>query len=144
VTSTISTAFNFDIPSSDAGKTCSLVFLFPELQDLETSSFTFSGDGKIDFAQLSSAVTESTTFNNLPSVSQDFGDMTVSPGGASIVATFACPAGQSVAFEMKNSGTTNLNFFEDWNPSPYVHSSYGSARISANVLSSIGLFITTC
>ncbi|KAJ5347650.1 uncharacterized protein N7506_000903 [Penicillium brevicompactum] len=126
VSSSISSAFNFDIPSSDAGKTCSLVFLFPELHDLETSSFSFSGDGKIDFAQLSSAVDESTTFSSLPSVSKDFGDITVSPGNSYVVSTFACPAGQTVAYELKASSGTDLNFFQDWNPSP------------------LGLFITTC
>ncbi|KAJ5827344.1 hypothetical protein N7447_004107 [Penicillium robsamsonii] len=126
VSSTISSAFNFDIPSSDEGKTCSLVFLFPELQDLETSSYSFSGDGKIDFAKLSSAVDESTTFNNMPSVSQDLGDITVSPGNSYVVSTFSCPAGEKVSYKMENSGSTDLNFFEDYNPSP------------------LGLYITTC
>ncbi|KAJ5492491.1 hypothetical protein N7453_010588 [Penicillium expansum] len=126
VSSTISSAFNFDIPSSDSGKTCSLVFLFPELQDLETSSYSFSGDGKIDFAKLSSAVDKSTTFNNLPSVAQDLGEITVSPGNSYVISTFSCPAGETVAYEMKNSGSTDLNFFEDYNPSP------------------LGLYITTC
>ncbi|QQK44315.1 GPI anchored cell wall protein, putative [Penicillium digitatum] len=126
VSSTISSAFNFDIPSSDSGKICSLVFLFPELQDLETSSFSFTGDGKIDFAKLSSAVDKSTTFNNLPSVSQDLGSITMSPGNSYIISTFSCPAGETVAYEMKNSGSTDLNFFEDYNPSP------------------LGLYITTC
>jgi hypothetical protein len=145
VSSTISSAFNFDIPSSDSGKTCSLVFLFPELQDLETSSYSFSGDGKIDFAKLSSAVDESTTFNNMPSVSQDLGDITVSPGNSYVVSTFACPAGESVAYEMKSSGSTDLNFFEDYNPSPYVYSlTFLHTWISANHLFSLGLYITTC
>ncbi|KAJ5264853.1 hypothetical protein N7505_007646 [Penicillium chrysogenum] len=126
VSYTISSVFNFDIPSSDSDKTCSLVFLFPELQELETSSYSFIGDGKIDFAKLSSAVSESTTFNNLPSVSQDLGDITVSPGNSYVVSTFSCPAGETVAYEMKNSGSTDLNFFEDYNPSP------------------LGLYITTC
>ena len=118
VTSTISSIFNFDIPPSDSGKTCSLVFLFPEKANLQTSSFTFSGDGKIDFAQLSMAATTSTTFNNAPSVSHDLGDITVSPGNSYVVSTFSCPAGQTVAFEMKNAGSTNLEFFEDFNPAP--------------------------
>ncbi|KAI1829189.1 hypothetical protein DTO027I6_9914 [Penicillium roqueforti] len=126
VSSTISSVFNFDIPSSDSGKTCSLVFLFPKLQELETSSYSFIGDGKIGFAKLSSAVDESTTFNNLPSVSQDLDDITVSPGNSYVVSTFSCPAGETVAYEMKNSGSTDLNFFEDYNPSP------------------LGLYITTC
>ncbi|KAJ5158824.1 GPI anchored cell wall protein [Penicillium coprophilum] len=144
VSSTISSVFNFDIPSSDSGKTCSLVFLFPELQDLETSSYSFSGDGKIDFSKLSSAVDESTTFKNLPSVSQDLGDITVSPGNSYVVSTFSCPAGEKVTYKMENSGSTDLNFFEDYNPSPYVSFSDLSAWKSANSFSSLGLYITTC
>ncbi|KAJ5960187.1 uncharacterized protein N7479_007337 [Penicillium vulpinum] len=126
VSSTISTVFNFDIPSSDAGKTCSLIFLFPKLEDLETSSYSFSGDGKIDFSKLSATADSSTNANNVPSVSQDLGTITVAPGNSYLVSTFSCPAGQAVAYQMKNAGSTNLNFFEDWNPSP------------------LGLYITTC
>ncbi|CEJ56371.1 hypothetical protein PMG11_02579 [Penicillium brasilianum] len=126
VTSSVSSIFNFDIPKSDSGKTCSLVFLFPRQSDLQTSSFTFSGDGKVDFAELSSAATTSTTFNNAPSVSEDLGTITVSPGNSFVVSTFSCPAGKTVAFEMKNAGSTNFEFFQDFNPSP------------------IGLFITVC
>jgi hypothetical protein len=120
VTSTVSSVFNFDIPASDTGKTCSLVFLFPKQQDLETAAFTFSGDGMIDFSKLSGQVTPSTTSNNLPAVAEDLGVITVSPGNSYVVSTFACPGDQSVAFEMKNAGRTELNFFEDYNPSPYV------------------------
>ncbi|KAJ5174387.1 uncharacterized protein N7482_000264, partial [Penicillium canariense] len=118
VTSTVSSIFNFDIPQADSGKTCSLVFLFPQKADLQTSSFTFSGDGKIDFAKLSQPASSSTTFNNAPSVSADLGTITVSPGNSFVVSTFSCPAGQTVAFEMKNAGSTNLEFFEDFNPAP--------------------------
>ncbi|KAI9933688.1 hypothetical protein MW887_004759 [Aspergillus wentii] len=118
VTSTISTIFNFDIPQSTSGKTCSLVFLFPSQANLVTSSFRFSGDGKVNFAKLSKAADTSTTFNNVPSVSQDLGDITISPGNSFAVSTFACPAGEAISFEMKNAGTTSLSFFEDFNPSP--------------------------
>ncbi|KAJ5834805.1 hypothetical protein N7447_000831 [Penicillium robsamsonii] len=126
VSSTMSTLFNFDIPNADAGKTCSLIFLFPKLEDLETSSYSFSGDGKIDFAKLSSIADSSTNFGNMPSVSQDLGTITVSPGNSYLVSTFSCPAGQAVTYEIKNAGSTDFNFFEDWNPSP------------------LGLYITTC
>lgn len=118
VTSTISSIFNFDIPASDAGKTCSLVFLFPHKKDLQTSSFTFSGDGKIDFEQLVSPATLSTTYNNAPAVAKNLGTITVAPGNSYVVSTFACPAGNTVAYEMKNAGTTSLEWFEDYNPSP--------------------------
>lgn len=120
VTSTISTIFNFDIPASDAGKTCTLVFHFPEQRNLQTSSFTFSGDGKVDFAELSSPATQSTTSNNAPSVKTDFGVTTIAPGNSYVISTFACPSGEAVAFELKEAGTTNFTFFEDFNPSPYV------------------------
>lgn len=120
VTSTISTIFNFDIPASDAGKTCSLVFHFPEQKDLQTSSFNFTGDGKVEFAELSSPATQSTTFNSAPSVKTDFGVTTIAPGNSYVISTFACPSGQAIAFEIKEAGTTALTFFEDYNPSPYV------------------------
>jgi hypothetical protein len=118
VSSTVSTIFNFDIPSDDAGKRCSLVFLFPKKEDLETSSYSFSGDGKIDFASLESAASESTTYNNAPTVKEDYGETTISPGNSYLISTFECPAGQAVSYEMKNAGSTSLDFFEDYNPSP--------------------------
>lgn len=118
MSSTTSTVFNFDIPNSDAGKTCSLIFLFPKLEDLETSSFSFSGDGNINFAQLSAIAESTTSFSNVPSVARDLDTITVSPGNSYLVSTFSCPAGQAVAYQMKNAGSTDFDFFEDWNPSP--------------------------
>jgi hypothetical protein len=100
--------------------------LFPKKEDLETSSYSFSGDGKIDFAMLESAATSQTSFSNAPKVKQDYGVTTVSPGNSYLISTFQCPAGQAVGFEMKNAGSTNLNFFEDYNPAP------------------LGLYITVC
>jgi hypothetical protein len=121
VNSTVATTFNFDIPQSYSGKTCSLIFLFPRKEDLQTTSFSFSGDGKVAFGKLSQTVSSTTTYNNVPSVSQGLGTIAISPGNSYMVSTFACPAGQALAFEMKNAGSTDFDFFEDWNPSPYVH-----------------------
>jgi hypothetical protein len=118
VTSTVSSIFNFDIPASDSGKTCSLVFLFPKQANLQTSSYTFSGDGKIDVAELMSPATASTTYKNAPGIQKDFGDFTIAPGNSYSIATFSCPAGQRVAFEVKNAGSTMLTYFQDYNPSP--------------------------
>ncbi|KAL4986153.1 ubiquitin 3 binding protein But2 C-terminal domain-containing protein [Aspergillus falconensis] len=126
VTPTVSTIFNFDIPAADAGKTCSLVFLFPRQEDLETSAFDFSGDGTIQFSAVETPATQSTTYNNAPQISQNFGQFIVSPGNSYTVSSFECPAGQTVGYEMSTAGSTNLEFFEDYNPSP------------------IGLFITVC
>ncbi|PQE08413.1 GPI anchored cell wall protein [Rutstroemia sp. NJR-2017a BBW] len=127
VNSTVSSIFNFDIPSSYTG-TCSLVFLFPTQDQLETSSYTFSGNGDVDFAQLSTIATQSTTYGSVGSVENDFGTFTVTPGSSTVISTFACPAGETVSYELSEgaSGTTDLWFFQDYNPSP------------------LGLYITTC
>ncbi|GAD99270.1 GPI anchored cell wall protein, putative [Paecilomyces variotii No. 5] len=126
ITSTISSIFNFDIPSEDSGKQCSLVFLFPKKEDLETSSFSFSGDGKLDFVSLDSPAKQSTSSSNAPGVKSELGTFTVAPGNNYTISTFSCPAGQTVAYEISNAGSTNLNYFQDYNPSP------------------IGLYIITC
>ncbi|KAL3466056.1 ubiquitin 3 binding protein But2 C-terminal domain-containing protein [Aspergillus heterothallicus] len=126
VSSTVSTIFNFDIPASDAGRTCSLVFLFPKQEDLETSSFSFSGDGQVSFGAVSEPATQDTTYNNAPSVSQNLGNYTISPGNSYAISTFECPAGQTVGYEISNAGSTSFDFFEDYNPSP------------------LGLYITKC
>lgn len=126
VSSTISSIFNFDIPAADAGKKCSLIFLFPDQSQLTTSSYTFSGNGGIDFSLLSGVATSATSYNNAPGVSTDYGVVTVSPGHSYNIATFDCPANTAVSFELKASGDTALKYFQDYNPSP------------------IGLYITTC
>ncbi|OJJ44523.1 hypothetical protein ASPZODRAFT_153460 [Penicilliopsis zonata CBS 506.65] len=118
VSSTVSSLFNFDIPSSDSGKTCSLIFLFPEQADLETSSYTFSGNGEINFGLLESPATSSTDYDNAPAIKTDYGVFTVAPGNSYLIATFSCPAGETVGYELKNAGTTDLNYFQDYNPSP--------------------------
>jgi len=126
VSSTISSIFNFDIPAGDAGKTCSLIFLFPLQSQLTTSSFTFSGNGGIDFSLLNDVATAATSYSNAPGVKTDYGVKTVAPGNSYTIATFDCPANTAVSFELKASGDTSLRYFQDYNPSP------------------IGLYITTC
>jgi hypothetical protein len=118
VSSSISTIFNFDVPASGNGKKCSLVFLFPEQKDLATSSFTFSGNGAIDFSLLGGVANQGTTFHNAPGVQTDYGVTTVSPGHSYTIATFSCLAGKAVSFELKGRGDTALRYFQDYNPSP--------------------------
>jgi len=126
ISSNTSTIFNFDIPTSYAGSTCNLIFLLPLQSQLETASYTFSGSGGVEFEQLSSAATQSTTWDNAPSVEKDLGEFTLSEGSSTLIESFACPAGQTVAFEMSAVGDTYLYYFQDWNPSP------------------LGLYITVC
>jgi len=126
VTSDVSSIFNFDIPESYSSELCTLVFLFPTQSQLVTSSYTFSGSGAIDFAQLSSPATQATDYANAPSVTQDLGTFTVAPGNSYSISTFSCPAGQTIAFEISTEDSTSLTYFQDYNPSP------------------IGLYITAC
>ncbi|KAH6699065.1 GPI anchored cell wall protein [Leptodontidium sp. MPI-SDFR-AT-0119] len=126
VSSTISSIYNFDIPASDAGKTCSLIFLFPTQAQLTTSSFTFSGNGGISFSQLDGVATNSTTYATAPGDKTFYGVTIVSPGNSYTIASFPCPAGQAVSYELKAVGDTYLRDFQDWNPSP------------------IGVYITKC
>ncbi len=127
VSANTSSAFDFNIPTSASGKTCNLLFLFPEQDTLETSSYTFSGSGELDFGRLSEPVDQQTSYANLPSVAQDLGTFTVGPGNAYTVSSFDCPAGEQVSFLVADAegSDTSLRFFQDYNPCP------------------IGLFITT-
>lgn len=45
----ISSIFSFDIPASRTDANCTLQFIFPKLEDLKTSSFSYSGGGNFIF-----------------------------------------------------------------------------------------------
>lgn len=127
ISSTISSIFNFDIPQTDAGKTCTLVFLLPEQSQLTTSAFSLSGSGGFDVAQLSSAATEQTSYNTVPSVASDLGGpSSVTPGNEYVIASGSCAAGQRISYEVTATGSLDLNYFQDYNPSP------------------IGFYVTVC
>lgn len=122
-----STIFNFDIPSSYSGKQCSVIFLFPQQSQLETSSFTQSGSGGLTFEQLSSAAGLDVTYNSAPKGQTQLDQISsVTPGNSYLVSTGSCQAGTTESIEVSSTGDFSLEFFEDWNPSP------------------IGLFITSC
>ena len=118
VSSEISTLFNFDIPSSYSGLECSLIFAFPTIAQLQTSSFTLSGPGTVDIDLLSTAITIETSYASAPEAETDYGSFTFTPGHAYTIASFACPAGEAVSFGMESVGGTNFEFFEDFNPCP--------------------------
>lgn len=119
VSPTLSSAFNFDIPGSYSGKTCTVVFYFPEQSQLETSSYTFSGSGSIECVRLSGPVAQDTCYSNLPSVRQSYGTQTVAAGNAYTITSFECPAGEAVAFKLSTAGSdTSFRYFQDYNPCP--------------------------
>ena len=118
LTPTESSIFNFDIPSSASAQTCSLVFLFPEKSLLETSSYDFEGSGQIKFSKLSQPVDVGVTFSTLPAVADDYGVTTMAPGNSYTIASFPCPAGEKVSYEMSNGDMTSFKYFQDFNPEP--------------------------
>ncbi|QIW96619.1 hypothetical protein AMS68_002137 [Peltaster fructicola] len=121
----ISSIFNFDIPASDSGKKCSLEFLLPKQDQLETSSFWLSGDGKVKFSLLSGPASEGMSYASAPSVSSDYGTQTFSAGNAYSIKDFDCPGNSRIGIEMSAVDDTCFSYFQDYNPCP------------------IGLYITT-
>ena len=125
--STVSSIFNFDIPASDSGKTCSLVFLLPSQGDLVTSAFTLSGSGGLDFARLVGPASEQTSYSNVPAVAKDLGGPTsVTPGNEYVIASGPCYAGETDSYAVSATGSLALNYFQD------------------SDASAIGLYITVC
>lgn len=119
ITPEMSTIFNFDIPQSYAGKSCSLVFLFPELSALETSSYSFNGEGGIVSHVLSSAANATTTYNTAGKEVLENGSIaSLQSGNSYTISSDSCPAGTTVTFELSSTGGLDLEFFEDYNPSP--------------------------
>jgi len=128
ISPSVSSIFNFDLPYSYEGQTCSLVFLFPEQDQLETSAFTFNGKGGLTVNELSSPATEQTTYNSVPKPAvEGIGAIhEVRPGNSYVVASHECNAGARQSFEFMSTGGLDLEFFQDYNPSP------------------IGAYITVC
>lgn len=127
ISPTVSSIFNFDIKPEDAGKTCSLVFLFPKQEDLETSSFTFNGKGGMKVTSLTAPATEQTTYDSVPAAGKISNTISnVAPGNEYFVASMECPAGQRIGVEVSSTDGLDLYYFQDYNPSP------------------IGAYITVC
>jgi hypothetical protein len=106
--------FNFDIPSSYAGKKCSAVFLFPEQSQLETSAYTFSGSGELVFSELSKPANQQTTWNNAPSKKSELGSVAIKPGNSYPISTGSCAAGTTQSIEVCSSNGLSLDFFQDY------------------------------
>jgi hypothetical protein len=115
----ICTIFNFDIKPDHAGKTCSLIFLLPEHDRLETSSYSMAGKGSLQFVEMPHAATEQTTWSNMGSDGKHLGGPTsTSPGSKYVVYSHECPGGQKVAVKVCSTNGLALEFFQDFNPEP--------------------------
>lgn len=127
ISSNVSSIFNFDIPPSYQGKTCSLVFFFPQRNQLTTSNHTAYGDGGLDFTRLQSPATEQTTYNTIPAFAKDIGSVaSLQAGNSYVIVSGPCYAGQRIAYQVSVIGNLDLDFFQD----------FGEPAI--------GLYITAC
>ena len=66
-------------------------------------------------AQLTAPVTQSTSYNTVPSVKNDLGTTSIEPGSGYVIATQTCAAGQRIAFEISAKGNLALNYFQNSN-----------------------------
>jgi hypothetical protein len=123
-----STLFNFDIPTTAPYTgTCSLIFLFPYVSELDPSAgaYYFSGieeeegeHGGLDFARLSGVASASTTYNTTPSVATDYGKTEIIPGNNYTITTFPCQSGTPVTYSGTGVGNVELDYFQDSAPKP--------------------------
>ena len=78
-------------------------------------------------ALLTSPATEQTSYSTVPKVARDLGGpSSVVPGNEYVIASGQCPSGQRIGFEVSATGSLDLNYFQDFNPSP------------------IGFYVTVC
>ncbi|KAH0393758.1 hypothetical protein KCU89_g12080, partial [Aureobasidium melanogenum] len=62
---------------------------------------------------------ESTTYANAPAVAKQIGSVDALKRGSShTLSQDACPAGTRVSFEVTSTGGLDLEFYQDYNPSP--------------------------
>lgn len=118
ITDSVCTAYNFDVHPRFAGKACSLVFLFPEQQDLETSAYDFSGSDSSTLGVfiLHKPVEHNTTWSTLPRKTLVAKER-IYPGKKMNIIQKECPAGLRVGVMLCGKGFS-LEYFQDFNPSP--------------------------
>ncbi|OAG37355.1 hypothetical protein AYO21_08432 [Fonsecaea monophora] len=112
--------FNFDIPTSRKGQTCTMEFLLPNKTELSTSSFEVTGlIGSYVFSLSvlgGGAVEGNTTYNNQPLQANPHGlpkTMHMEPGHAYAIASTICVPGK-IGITM-SSPDSSLTWFQDWN-----------------------------
>ncbi|OJD36808.1 gpi anchored cell wall protein [Diplodia corticola] len=107
--------FNFDIPSEYEGKTCTVKFLFPQQEQLETSSFELKGSGKV-MVGWTKEVSNSTSFKIAPKCPKQVTG-TFSPGHSYQLGEAECEPGV-MGFVIQGASDTYFRWFQDFNPCP--------------------------
>ncbi|EMC94729.1 hypothetical protein BAUCODRAFT_124327 [Baudoinia panamericana UAMH 10762] len=119
---TKSSAFNFDIPASDAGSQCTLVFLFPTQSQMQTSAYTYTnpnGNGTVQFTRLVAPAARDSAYSTVPGTAELYPPVQIRPGGKFEIAQFPCPAGETIGLRMSPyAGDVELEYFQDFNPCP--------------------------
>ncbi|KAL8980217.1 MAG: hypothetical protein Q9205_004637 [Flavoplaca limonia] len=127
ITPTVSSLFNFDFPASLQGRTCSLVFLFPTRDQLQTSNYTLSGSGGFLVERLKEPADSTTSFNNQPEVNVTVNTIpSVQPGNSYVLGFGGCFSNVRIGYKVSATGSLDLDYFQDYNPAP------------------IGLYVTVC
>ncbi|CAJ2509561.1 Uu.00g145870.m01.CDS01 [Anthostomella pinea] len=114
----ISSIFSFDIPASRADANCTLEFLFPRQDQLETSSFSYQRAGTFFFTGYNpgSCPGPETTFNNQPEPGPfpAFPPMHMEPGYAYTIDIGPCFVGAGTCVAgMTSTNDTSFSFFQD-------------------------------
>lgn len=131
-----STLFNFDIPASDAGRSCKVFFSMPPqsmLQNAQAGGYYFTGDGSVLFSRMGTLATSGTTYNDVALgriERRDLGALVVSPGHNYAIESFDCSSaiGTGVSYMLAEPAgrDTCLVYYQEGSPIP------------------VGMFISTC
>ncbi|KAF7523356.1 hypothetical protein G7054_g11811 [Neopestalotiopsis clavispora] len=131
-----STIFDFDIPASDAGRSCKVFFSMPPqsvLQSAQAGGYYFTGDGSVLFSRMGTLATSGTTYNDVALghiERRDLGALVVSPGNNYVIETFDCASaiGTGVSYMLAEpvGRDTCLVYYQEGSPVP------------------VGMFISTC
>ncbi|KAI4187532.1 MAG: hypothetical protein L6R41_002750 [Letrouitia leprolyta] len=114
---TVSTIFNFDFPPSYVGRTCSLIFLFPQRESLQTSNYTISGTGGIQVDRLLAPADSATTYNNQPGVNATVDAVPeLQAGNSYVLGSGNCFVNRRIGYKVSATGSLDLNYFQDFNP----------------------------
>lgn len=114
-----STIMTFDYETAG---TCTLEFKFPSMAQIEalngTTSYQISGSSiAVTLYQLASVASPTSDYASIPARTSAYSTV-LTPGTNSTLASFACPVGTSVSYELVATDANTLSWFEDYNPPP--------------------------
>jgi glucan endo-1,3-beta-D-glucosidase len=107
-----STLFNFNVPADYAGKACRLTFFVPSPSSEWWQPIQMKTAGGIAVSELDQLATETTSFSTV-GTSRPVGSVgLLAKGEGNLVASFPCPAGKMVGYQVDSIGGLDLQFFE--------------------------------